>query len=166
MWSVKELINNSNYCHIFIFSFIKKRTSFKMTKIECSIYSPLITKMECSVSPKSRRVAVLTGFMEFTEPITELMGNIAISFKNSKNIYSPWLNETFNYCKEVKNPHMSFTGIIQQVVHKLDPLFLKECPLFNNFGSKNMTVDSSMLDPYPIWAIPSRHIKLHVVGWF
>ena len=122
--------------------------------------------MECFLAPKSRSMTLLTGFIEFSEPIRAMLLNVAISFKNSKNIYSVWANETMDYCHEVGTSHANIYGVIQKILNQLDPMFLKECPLIGFFGTQNLTIDSGVLDPYPLWAFPSRYVKFYFDGWF
>ena len=137
-----------------------------MTKIECNKYLPSITKVECYLIPKNRSVKLLTGYMEFSEPITALLVNIALSFKNSRNIYNLYANQTFDYCDAVGTTEMNYFAIIQQIINNVDPLILKKCPLINFFGAKNVTINSSVLDNYPLYTLPSKDIKLYLAGRF
>ena len=61
---------------------------------------------------------------------------------------------------------MNYFGMFQRIINLLDPFLLKKCPLIDYFGTKNMTIDSSVLEPYPVWLYPSRHAKLCLGGKF
>ena len=65
-----------------------------------------------------------------------MMLNLVLESKNSKNIYSIWINETADYCLEVGVKKVSILGVIQNLVNKYAPEILQTCAikviLFNN----------------------------------
>ena len=136
--------------------------SFKVNKIECFKYSPTITKIVCALSPRNRTTTIITAFFETDEIITEMMGNLVIVFKNSKNIYVPFANETIDYCKAMQISQMNYFGVVQKVVYAMDPFMLKKCPFSTFFGTRNMTIDLAALDNYPLWAFPTRNFRLQM----
>ena len=81
------------------------------------------------MSPVSRTKKRINAYCNLKEPITEMVVNMVIEIKNSKNIFMTWVNTTFNYCTEIGKGRMDFMGILELVVNQIDPTVIKPCPI-------------------------------------
>ena len=89
----------------------------------------LCGKMICAISPISRTKMRFDAYCILRKPIEEMMVNVLIELKNSKNIYGVWVNETADYCSEIGKGHMDFLGIIEYLLNKVDPNIIQPCPI-------------------------------------
>ena len=117
------------------------------------------SKFECYFSPISRTKTRMHILCNLNHPIKDMFLNLVIETKNSKNIYSKWVNETTNYCEAVKSFQVNFIGFALKLYRSIDPAMVQNCPVSGKWGANNITVDHSVLDTYPIAALPTRNVR-------
>ena len=68
--------------------------------------------------------------------------NVLLETKNSKNIFSTWVNRTTDYCDAVNNYQFDFFGILLKLFISIDPKCVRKCPIevvrFENILLKNL----------------------------
>ena len=81
------------------------------------------------MKPLNRTTKLLTAYCYLNTTITEMVVRAVIEMKNSKNIYSVWLDQTLDYCKEFGEDHVDGLGLIADVFYKLDRNLVPPCPI-------------------------------------
>ena len=97
--------------------------------MECEIGSKFCKNLECSLVPKNRTRTQISIMCQLLKPINEVAVSILTESKNSKNIYTPWLNFTVNYCQNVGKGRADLFGYAEQVFRKIDENMLQNCPI-------------------------------------
>ena len=93
------------------------------------IQDNLCREMVCSVSPLSRTTKRVNVYCYLIKPIPEMMVNLLMEMKNSKNIYMAWVNQAMDYCAELGKGHMNVLGVVEQILNKMDPNLAPPCPI-------------------------------------
>ena len=93
------------------------------------IQENLCRELVCSVSPLSRTTKRFNAYCYLDTPIKELIVNLLVETKNSKNIYLIWVNQTLDYCAELGKGHIDILGVVEQILNKMDPNLLPSCPI-------------------------------------
>ena len=83
----------------------------------------------CSLVPVNRTRSQLSAMCQLLKPINEVAVSILTESKNSKNIYTPWLNTTVNYCENVGKGYVDFFGLVEQLLRKIDDNMVQKCPI-------------------------------------
>lgn len=107
---------------------ILQRNNFKLTRIECETAPNLCHKFDCYLAPINRTRTLLTVLCELQEPIEDMIVSVVMETRNSKNIYSTWVNETVNYCEKIGKDHSDFFGLVEGLMNKLDDI-VQSCPI-------------------------------------
>lgn len=114
---------------LFYFYYKLQHDHLIVTSVHCSNNLTYFSKIYCYLQPVNRTVKLLTVRVEIAGVIKEMLGNLVILGKNSKNFYSVVANQTMNYCADIGKGQLSFLGVVEEVVRKVDPELLKPCPV-------------------------------------
>ena len=122
--------------------------------------------MDCSIHPVNRHQATINMNCDLKTPITDMFLTMILETKNSKNIYSVWANQTVDYCGKIgEGNHVSLMGALELIINKYAPGVLRSCPITGYWGVSNLTLSSSILNGYPIWAFPTKQGRCSVTAF-
>ena len=118
------------------------------------------------MTPVNRTRTLVTVRCDLRAPVNIIV-NVAIEIKNSKNYFSTWFNQTVDYCSAVEKNKDSQDIIawLARVLDEMDPGILQSCPVKGNWGTTNFTVDSTLLERFPMWALPTTIARISYTAW-
>lgn len=130
-------------------------------KIECSTHLTYCKSTQCFLTPINRTRTLLTVRCDLRKPLN-IMANLAIEIKNSKNFYTVWFNQTVDYCENIgrEKDSQDVVAFITRIIGEIDPKILQRCPIKGDWGTTNFTVDSSILDRFPLWVLPTTTVRV------
>ena len=145
---------------------LRNYPSVKITKIECSKHLNFCKSSKCYLTPVNRTRTLLTLRCDLRAPV-DLITNVAIEIRNSKNIYITWFNQTFDYCATVgKNSDgLDIRAWLARVFNEVDPDILQSCPVKGSWGTTNYTVDSNLLEKFPMGVLPTTVARISYTAW-
>ena len=100
-----------------------------MKSIECDSDPLFCGTFNCKMVPINRTRSQITVYCQLLKPIKDATVSVIFETKNSKNIYSTWLNTTHNYCESIGKDRADLFGFADKVLRKLDPNMVKNCPI-------------------------------------
>ena len=100
-----------------------------MKGLECDSDPLFCGTFDCKLVPKNRSRTQLTVYCQLLQPIKDAIVSVIFETKNSKNIYSTWLNTTHNYCESIGKDRADIFGFTEQYLRKLDENMVKSCPI-------------------------------------
>lgn len=97
--------------------------------MKCEVHPDLCHSLDCFMKPVNRTRTKVSVLCLLKKPIEEMKVFIAIETKNSKNIYSTWMNETVDYCKNIGKGNIDVFGLVERLLEKSDARLVPHCPI-------------------------------------
>ena len=106
-----------------------QRSNLKLKSIECDASPNFCDPFVCHLVPINRTGTKIISMCKLKEPVNAIFVMVVVEWKNSKNIYSTWFNETVSYCERINKGHMDIFGFGERLLYKLDKNMVKSCPI-------------------------------------